>query len=144
MPISPPERAVETLSSLFQAALTRQRTPQRPQLSCWGSTQRTLHSDNPAGQTQSLFEQLTPCTPARGAQTAVSRSSCILAPRSSRNSRGAALDYDRSAYEINEEAISAWLASGTTAHRGNGDSDQCPNCVTRQCSICPMPSGVAD
>jgi hypothetical protein len=33
----------------------------------------------------------------------------------------AALDEDRTAYEITEEAISAWLASRKTTNRGKGE-----------------------
>jgi hypothetical protein len=44
-----------------------------------------------------------------------------LRPEVIKELKKAAVDEDRTAYEITEEAISAWLASRQTARKGNGE-----------------------
>ena len=52
--------------------------------------------------------------------TVVNRSWSNLHPDVIKELKKAALDEDRTAYEITEEAVSAWLATRKASRKGNG------------------------
>ena len=60
-------------------------------------------------------------TPARARADGRKSLLVYLSPDVIKELKKAALDEDRTAYEITEEAISAWLASRKTARKGKGE-----------------------
>jgi hypothetical protein len=60
-------------------------------------------------------------TPARARADGRKSLLVYLHPEVIKDLKKAALDEDRTAYEIAEEALSAWLASRKTARKGKGE-----------------------